>query len=80
MTAADVDEEKGVPDLHPLPPQPDVPTESQREEWTRRLKKFHAAAGHPSNRGLARMLADAGKWQVEMARDFKCPRCQAQLQ
>ena len=54
-----------------------VPTDRELKAWRRRVRHFHVAAGHPSNRNLARMLKDAGKprWQVQEALDYECPEC-----
>ncbi|OLQ12413.1 hypothetical protein AK812_SmicGene3637 [Symbiodinium microadriaticum] len=43
------------------------------------VAKFHKAAGHPSNRNLARMLHDAGhpQWKVDVAATYECPTCQS---
>ena len=55
------------------------PTEAEKQVWLTKIKKFHAAAGHPGNRNLARMVRDAGRpaWQIRMVMDYKCPHCEA---
>ena len=60
-------------------PQVPEPSDAERAEWERKLRRFHNAAGHPNNRNLARLIKDAGKakWQVEMALDYDCPHCKA---
>ena len=48
-----------------------------RARWEAQIAKFHKAAGHPSNRNLARVINEAGheEWKVEMAKNFHCPSC-----
>ncbi len=48
-----------------------------RARWEAQIAKFHKAAGHPSNRNLARIIKEAGheEWKVEMARNYHCPAC-----
>ena len=48
------------------------------KKWKVKLVRFHKAAGHPSARNLARMLADAqvDKWKVRLALQFKCDTCE----
>ena len=48
-----------------------------RARWEAQIAKFHKAAGHPSNRNLARIIKEAGheEWKIEMARNFHCPAC-----
>ena len=55
------------------------PTTAERESWAVKLLHYHRAAGHPSNRSLARLVETAGRpgWQVEMALDLKCDACAA---
>ena len=57
----------------------DEPTEQKRTEIRRLLHHLHDAAGHPSNRNLARVLRDAGKpkWVIEEALELKCDVCLA---
>ena len=79
IDAAEADleeEEQAVEDSYPQVPEP---TEDDKKEWERKLRRFHNAAGHPSNRNLARLVKDAGKskWQVEMAMNYDCPHCKA---
>eukprot|EP00434_Breviolum_minutum_P013481 symbB.v1.2.011883.t2/scaffold806.1/size231046/10 len=68
-------------DLHPELPQPEgeeEPTREEREKWEARLSRFHRAAGHPTSRNMARVMADAQlpRWKVKAALDFKCSACQ----
>ncbi|CAE7510524.1 unnamed protein product [Symbiodinium sp. CCMP2592] len=48
-------------------------------KWEAQVSKFHRAAGHPTNRNLARIVEEAGhdKWKVEVARHHHCPSCQS---
>ncbi|OLP86139.1 hypothetical protein AK812_SmicGene32791 [Symbiodinium microadriaticum] len=41
------------------------------------VSKFHKAAGHPTNRNLARIIKDANhpEWKIQVARDHYCPAC-----
>ena len=43
------------------------------------IAKFHKAAGHPTNRNLARIIKDAGhpEWKAQVAREFYCPSCES---
>ena len=58
---------------------PDGPTEEERKAWDRKLRRFHTAAGHPSNSQLSRIIKEAGKpkWMVEAAARFSCPHCES---
>ena len=58
---------------------PEGVTQDARQKWTAQVAKFHKAAGHPSNRNLARMLHDAGhpQWKVDVAATYECPTCQS---
>ena len=59
-------------------PEADV-TEAEREAWLVKLRHYHRAAGHPTNRNLIHLFRDAGlsQWKLEMARDFKCETCES---
>ncbi|CAE7826829.1 GIP [Symbiodinium sp. CCMP2456] len=52
-------------------------SQEEYERWMTQVAKFHKAAGHPSNRNLARIVKDAGhpEWKVEAARIYQCPTC-----
>ena len=52
---------------------------SQRTSTRSGQLKFHKAAGHPTNRNLARIVHDAGhpQWKVDVASEFECPTCQS---
>ncbi|CAE7308238.1 unnamed protein product [Symbiodinium microadriaticum] len=51
----------------------------ERQAWEARVAKFHKAAGHPTNKNLARIIADAGhpKWKSEVALRHRCPACES---
>ncbi|CAE7263320.1 unnamed protein product [Symbiodinium sp. CCMP2456] len=51
----------------------------ERQAWEARVAKFHKAAGHPTNRNLARIILDAGhpKWKSEVALLHRCPACES---
>ena len=55
------------------------PDEETIKKWDAQLLRFHRAAGHPSNRNLARIVREAGKapWQVDRALAVKCSACEA---
>ena len=61
------------------PEQIDGPTEEERKAWERKLRRFHTAAGHPSNSQLARIIKEAKKpkWMVDAAANFSCPHCES---
>ncbi|OLP88348.1 hypothetical protein AK812_SmicGene30332 [Symbiodinium microadriaticum] len=84
--AAEEAEDDEVPQIEPEPPDAEgnqseepVPTDKEIEEWERKLRRFHSAAGHPSNHQLSRIVKEAGKpkWMVEAAAKFSCPHCEA---
>ena len=52
-------------------------TDAERDRWEAQVAKFHRAAGHPTNRNLARIIKDAGHedWKVQVAMNYKCPAC-----
>ncbi|OLP94791.1 Copia protein [Symbiodinium microadriaticum] len=49
------------------------------QKWQAQIAKFHKAAGHPTNRNLAKIIKDAGhpEWKIEEARKFYCPSCES---
>ena len=51
----------------------------ERQAWEARVAKFHKAAGHPTNKNLARIIADAGhpRWKSEVALQHRCPACES---
>ena len=68
------DEEAAVPG----DPLADVPKKEQ-ELWEAKLRHYHRAAGHPSNRNLIHLFRDAGlpEWKIYMARNLKCEACES---
>ena len=50
-----------------------------RARWEAQVAKFHKAAGHPTNRNLAKIVKDAGHedWKVEIALKYDCPACKS---
>ena len=50
---------------------------AEQERWSAKLAHYHKAAGHPSNRNLAKIIKDAGQpqWKVQMALSHKCQAC-----
>ena len=55
------------------------PSEQERSRWEAQIAKFHKAAGHPTNRNLAKIVKDAGhpEWKVQAALHHHCPSCQS---
>ena len=55
------------------------PTPEERQRWTARVAQFHRAAGHPTNRNLAKIIKDSGqpRWKQEVALQHQCPACQS---
>ena len=53
--------------------------EKEKERWRAQVAKLHKAAGHPTNRNLAKIVRDAGhpEWKVEIALHHPCPACQS---
>ena len=60
-------------------PLPEGVSQEDLQTWTAQVAKFHRAAGHPSNRNLARIIKDAGhpEWKIEIAQRFSCPTCKS---
>ena len=58
-------------------PLPDGVTKDEYQNWESKVAKFHRAAGHPTNRNLAKIIADAGheSWKISVAKNHKCPAC-----
>ena len=52
-------------------------TEKMREQGRALLTRLHKAAGHPSNRALARICRDRGmpKWMMDLALNLHCQAC-----
>ncbi|CAE7462825.1 GIP [Symbiodinium sp. CCMP2592] len=60
-----------------LPQLPDGVTKEEYRSWEAQISKFHKAAGHPTNRNLAKIVQDANHpaWKVQVARQHYCPAC-----
>ena len=58
---------------------PEGVTKEEYQKWQAQIAKFHKAAGHPTNRNLAKIIKDAGHpdWKIEEARKFYCPSCES---
>ena len=58
---------------------PEGVDEATFKNWQAQIAKFHKAAGHPTNRNLARIVKEAGheEWRVQAALDHQCPACQS---
>ncbi|CAE7295575.1 GIP [Symbiodinium sp. CCMP2592] len=56
----------------------DVP-QADLEAWKAKISKIHRAAGHPTNKNLARIVKDGGheEWKVQVALHHRCPACEA---
>ena len=57
---------------------PGEPSAEDREKWRVQLVRFHRAAGHPTSRNMARMLADAQlpRWKIQECLNYRCPVCE----
>lgn len=66
---------RGVVGSDPSPPI----SEKEQAEWHAGLCHFHKAAGHPTNRNLARVLRAPGKepWKIDARVKFRCSACEA---
>ena len=55
------------------------PTQQERAQWQAKISKYHRAAGHPTNRNLARLVKNAGQpqWKIDDVLHYKCPACEA---
>ena len=55
------------------------PTPGELEKWKTRVSHFHKAAGHPTNRNLARVIRDSGApdWKVRVALEHSCETCKS---
>ena len=55
-----------------------TPTEPERESASVLLHRLHRAAGHPTNKNLARLCDNRGmpKWIVDEALELKCQACE----
>ena len=53
--------------------------QKDRDAWEAKLKHYHRAAGHPSNKNLIHLFRDAGldSWKITMAKKFKCDACES---
>ena len=54
-------------------------TQDEFDRWTAQVAKYHRAAGHPTNRNLARIVKDAGhvEWKVNVVLNHNCPACES---
>ena len=70
------DDDTGLQQADPLP---DGVDKVEYQKWQAQIARFHKAAGHPTNRNLARIIKDAGhpEWKVEAAKRFYCPSCES---
>ena len=62
----------------PLGIPPDV-SKDEVEAWRAKISKIHRAAGHPTNKNLARIVRDGGhdEWKVQVALHHRCDACDA---
>ena len=58
---------------------PEGVTKIEYEAWEAKIAKYHRAAGHPTNRNLAKIISDGGhpSWKVQVALRHKCPACES---
>ena len=55
---------------------PAVP-QAEIDAWKAKISKIHRAAGHPTNRNLAKIIKDGGhaEWKIKTALEHYCPAC-----
>ncbi|CAE7328962.1 nosip [Symbiodinium sp. CCMP2592] len=58
---------------------PDDISQAEYDSWVAKIAKFHKAAGHPTNRNLAKIIQDAGHptWKMDVALHHHCPACES---
>ena len=63
----------------PAVPEESAASKEEQERWEAQISKFHKAAGHPTNRNMARIIKDAGheQWKVKMALQHRCQACES---
>eukprot|EP00438_Fugacium_kawagutii_P021819 Skav230869 [mRNA] locus=scaffold1335:307503:315465:- [translate_table: standard] len=51
----------------------------EQDQWEAKLRHYHRAAGHPSNKNLIHLFKDAGlpEWKLIMAKRFTCSACES---
>ena len=49
------------------------------KEWLQKVRHYHQAGGHPTNRNLTRMMAEAKlpEWKLKIVSEFHCDDCAA---
>ena len=54
-------------------------SQADKDKWEARLRHYHRAAGHPTNKNLIHLFRDAGlePWKIVMAKQFKCDACES---
>ena len=72
-------EEQGhiLPAMKAMEPAESVPSDADLQRWRARVSHFHKAAGHPTNRNLARVIRDSGapQWKIQVALEHNCETC-----
>ena len=55
----------------------DVPSPEEVQRWQSKIAQYHRAAGHPTNRNLARLVKNAGQpeWKIQEVLKYQCPAC-----
>ena len=58
---------------------PEGVTQQEMDAWKVKVTHFHKAAGHPTNRNLAKIVKDSGQpeWKVQVVLQHKCQTCAA---
>lgn len=53
------------------------PSQEELQRWQSKIAQYHRAAGHPTNRNLARLVKNAGQpeWKVQEVLKYQCPAC-----
>ena len=72
VVVVDDDDPAGDVELNAVP-------QKDKDAWEAKLKHYHRAAGHPSNKNLIHLFRDAGlaSWKITMAKKFKCDACES---
>lgn len=63
----------------PADPASDEPSSDELKKWQAKIAAYHKAAGHPTNRNLARLVKNAGQpqWKIDEVMNYKCPACES---
>ena len=53
------------------------PSQEELQRWQSKIAQYRRAAGHPTNRNLARLVKNAGQpeWKIQEVLKYQCPAC-----